>query len=471
MISWKWTLRTIGARSSLGTPTMKDRHHTGRWMTAMAVMAGLGLAVIWGRRAARRPVGVDPPVVRAWWTTAEERAAEEARLVEAIAKAVAVPPAVEHADVWRAGLQAMGLLRSVSPDARERLAQALVLDPPLPDDLLRAFLEVTVALYAGDLEDEVGHVARWTSSEKLHAMAVHHLTHGRPERAEEWRLLMLERFPEAPHHPILRVLLWQLEVGDLGIWMAGRPDLATLLKDTAPGNAVIFSLQRRSRDWVGRAIVRRPDGGWIRRADGRVLSIPQLARSMSGLPGVITHGNTPQGIHRWKGYAVSASRLIGPTPNLQLSLPFESPARPFLVDLPVNSAEEAYAALLPEPWRAWPPMWEAFWAGLAGRTEIIAHGTTIAVDWQTGHPWFPISPSLGCLTAAEEWSPQDGGRTTSGQAILVAALQDHGIHDGYVCVVDIDDRQQAVSAEEVGKLIDGTGARATRFTLGAENHE
>jgi hypothetical protein len=59
----------------------------------------------------------------------------------------------------------------------------------------------------------------------------------------------------------------------------------------------------------------------------------------------------------------------------------------------------SYTKLFPENWQTYSPMLEAFIAGKAGRTEIIAHGTTIDPAYFIDQPYFPISPTLGCLCA------------------------------------------------------------------------
>ena len=401
--------------------------------------------------------GPEADAVRAPWTTAAAREAEAAAWRADVARALALPPAPEHAAAWQRALHALGITRAATPETRRAFAAALTHDPPLPDDLLRAFLELTVALHPGDLLAEVAHVAERTASPKLFAMAVHHLTWDRPEAAAEWRPRVAQRFPDAAQHPILRVLERQLaETADRS-WFRNRPDPAALLQAPfLPGRPVIFSFQRRVRDWPGRAAVRLPDKSFARTADGRLFSVAQLARSVSALPGVLTNGNTPQGIHVWRGFDVSSNRFIGPTPNLQLALPHES--RRFLLgpeDAPLEAVD--YAALLGPAWAAWPAAWEAWEAGLAGRSEIIAHGTTIAADWQGERPWAPVSPSHGCLTCMEFWSPEDGRRTDSDQAALVAVLERHRLTEGHVVVVDLDDRRAPVSHDECADLVRQAG--------------
>jgi hypothetical protein len=103
----------------------------------------------------------------------------------------------------------------------------------------------------------------------------------------------------------------------------------------------------------------------------------QLARSGSSLPYFLTNGNTPQGIYRINGTAVARNNYIGPTPNIQLFMPYEDSLEKFFQYKWDSSIAPlaAYKNLLPTSWQNYQPMTEAFYAGKIGRTEIIAHGT------------------------------------------------------------------------------------------------
>jgi len=429
-----------------------------RSISAFALLALLMLAVTLSHRRSSVPVPPAEIPVTAPWTSAEARRAEAAAMEISIRAALAVRPAPSSRRPWTRALHAMGLTRQRPEPARQRFAEALTADPPLPDALVQQFLEITAALFPGELLAETAHTASVTKSPKTFATAVHHLTRNHPERAAAWLPAVTAKFPQAEQHPILRVLLWQLHATASQSWTQNLPDLRSLLAAPfSPGCPVIFSLQRHNRDWPGRAILRLPDKSFARLPDGSLFSVPQLARSVSSLPGVITNGNTPQGIHAWNGFAVSSSRYIGPTPNLQLSLPFEFPAHRFFLSPqpPPTMSESAYASLLPPAWQAWPPIWESFFAGMAGRSEIIAHGTTIDPAWQRGQPWFPISPSHGCLTTPEAWNPADGTRTASAQHDLASMLRQHGLSRGYVVVIDFSDREAPVATDEIAAFLSG----------------
>jgi hypothetical protein len=190
-----------------------------------------------------------------------------------------------------------------------------------------------------------------------------------------------------------------------------------------------------------------------------LFQIPQLARAVSNLPGYLTNGNTPQGILSILEITTTDNQYIGPTEMLNMVLPYEVPLGTFYHQASVAPNEEnAYRQLLPESWQAYFPIWEAYYAGKAGRTEIFAHGTTINPQFYFGAPYFPNTPSLGCLTASEVWNPQNGQLGKSDQHRLIEKMQKLGILRGYFVVVEIDDQNKAVNLEEIEKLIKRIGA-------------
>ena len=95
------------------------------------------------------------------------------------------------------------------------------------------------------------------------------------------------------------------------------------------------------------------------------------------------------------------------------------------------------------------PLYESFYAGKAGRTEIIAHGTTINTDYYRNQSFYPLTPTQGCLCTREIWSTVNGKRVESDQQKLVDALKVAGGANGYCMVIEIDDQQKPVSINEI----------------------
>jgi hypothetical protein len=226
------------------------------------------------------------------------------------------------------------------------------------------------------------------------------------------------------------------------------PVLADLLnKSFLQNEIVMFSFQRRNRNYPGLAMVRGKDGNFIKTGNGNYFSVPQLARSISNMPGYLTNGNTAQGIFKMFGFGNSKSSFIGPTTNIQMVMPFEKSED--LPDSVTQSFGKAYASLLPDSWKKYYPIYESYYAGLAGRTEIIAHGTTINPEYYKGQPYYPLTPTEGCLCTKEIWSKVDGKRMESDQQKLVNALMAAGGTNGYCIVIEIDDQQKPVSLHDI----------------------
>ncbi|OQP56190.1 hypothetical protein [Niastella populi] len=222
---------------------------------------------------------------------------------------------------------------------------------------------------------------------------------------------------------------------------------------------VIYSLQRHNRDYPGMAIVQNADGTFMRYSDGRLMVFEQLARSASGLPYFIPDGNTPQGIYSIQGTATTYNKLIGPTPNLQLVMPYERKWTTYFhlsdtaVWQPGYDALWSYLQLLPPSLRNRSSFTEAFYAGKLGRNSIIAHGTTIDPEYFKNKPWYPLTPTMGCLCAKELWNVSNGKLLVSDQYNLMSAFISTAGSRGYLYVIDIDDQRKAVSRWEVEKLV------------------
>jgi hypothetical protein len=99
-------------------------------------------------------------------------------------------------------------------------------------------------------------------------------------------------------------------------------------------------------------------------------------------------------------------------------------------------------------------MLEAFLAGRAGRSEIIAHGTTIDPDYFQNKPFYPISPTLGCLCAREIWDPATGRLVESDQQLLSDSYVKAPGNDGYLFVINLDQRTEPVSRKELEMLVE-----------------
>ena len=218
------------------------------------------------------------------------------------------------------------------------------------------------------------------------------------------------------------------------------------------GNVVVYSIQRKNRNYPGLTILKDTAGNFMMdSATSTLLNVAQLARSLSNMPYYLTNGNTPQGIFRLYGMGHSRSNYIGPTDNLQLTMPFETSLKHFLKDSTIEDSmwsEKWYAQLLPEKLKNYEPLYQSYYAGAAGRTEIIAHGTTVDEQFYKGKTYYPFTPTAGCLCTKENWD-STGKRIFSDQQKLADAVKKAGGANGYLIVLELNDEQKAVSLDDI----------------------
>jgi len=98
-------------------------------------------------------------------------------------------------------------------------------------------------------------------------------------------------------------------------------------------------------------------------------------------------------------------------------------------------------------------MMEAWGAGKIGRTAVIAHGTALDPEYFKGKPFYPLTPSQGCLCAKELWNVTTGKLLMSEQFNLVSAFLSGVGNKGYLYVINLDNQQKAVSRLEVEALV------------------
>ncbi|NWF49684.1 MAG: hypothetical protein HXY49_04005 [Ignavibacteriaceae bacterium] len=313
----------------------------------------------------------------------------------------------------------------------------------------RSFLEIIYSLYKNRFIVEVNSFSEKTNNPKIFAMCVNYLKESLINSNEKINSF-LDKYPEYRSHPIIIALL-----NDFSNIQPELPPLEDLFSFTAEDKIIIYSLQRSNRDYPGLLVIKKPDGSFLRDDFSEIFTVPQLARAITDLPGYLTNGNTPEGILSIQGIDFSKNIFIGPSPNLQLVLPHEvSPKKYFHSDKKDSLwSKDYYKEMLPQSWKNYSPIFEAYYAGMAGRNEIIAHGTTIDPGFYSDETYFPFTPSLGCLTTKEIWSEASGKIIESDQLKLMNALSELRLQDGYFFVVDIDDKPSPVTLNEIKHML------------------
>lgn len=200
--------------------------------------------------------------------------------------------------------------------------------------------------------------------------------------------------------------------------------------------------------------MRGADGRFVREPSGNLFASPQLALALTNLSGTITNGNTPQGLFTIVGVGTATNPWIGPKPYLHSKLPIEATVAEFEhAEAPTPWSEAVYESFLPESWRRYAPIKEAWLAGRAGRDEILAHGIVVNPAYYAGASYEPGTPSAGCLVSHEEWDPGTGHLIRSGQLSLAQTFARAGGREqvrGYLMVVEVAGEGPVTAAEAAG---------------------
>ncbi|MGN6493561.1 MAG: hypothetical protein ACTHLE_16290 [Agriterribacter sp.] len=326
-------------------------------------------------------------------------------------------------------------------------------------DTRRAFLEMLYALDDHRYEKTIRSIIEHEMQPKLFAMCAVYLHRADPSFTASASLLQLanKNFPDTVNQNEVMIALKTFLRRQYSLMQQPSPDMIELFAyQKQRGIKTIYSLQRWNRNYRGLAIVQREDGSFVRDSNGRLMIFEQLARSASDLPYFITNGSTPQGVYRVTGTAVSRSAIIGPTPNLQLIMPYEENWENYFCDSTLLLTDTTEAGILstylsnyPTGWRSNAAVEEVLTAGKTGRTEIIAHGTTIDPEYFAGKSFYPLTPTLGCLCAREQWNITTGKPSFSEQLNLVNAWLSSPARKGLLYVINLNDKEQPVSRAEV----------------------
>ena len=233
------------------------------------------------------------------------------------------------------------------------------------------------------------------------------------------------------------------------------PSLKDLLKHSFMKNkTVIFSIHRKNRKFPGLTIVRNPDGEFVKNEKNEIICVRQLANSVTNLPGYMRRGNTPQGIYSVQGYYITKTESIGPSPIVISRLPFEAGVSVFFHGRKAGKWNlEKYKSLLPESWKNYYPFTESYRAGKLGRRLIIMHGSADDLSYLKELPYYPLTPSLGCLTTIELWDKTSGALIESDQLKLMNAFYNSGKLNGFLVVVEIDNQQKSVEPDEIKRIL------------------
>ncbi|MBK7884044.1 MAG: hypothetical protein IPJ81_09780 [Chitinophagaceae bacterium] len=392
----------------------------------------------------------------------ENRVKEYKNIVKnGITKNLSLPLNDSTEEYWQNAFWSMELISYKSSWVKIKINTAFDSIQNRSLDFQRALLELAYSNYKKDYVFPVNQLIKNTDDAKIFAMCSEYLLQNdTTEKTFSFiTSLLAEKFIKDKDDPIIKMLNERLQyfsklISKKNTEITGPKNILKdiLNKSVLPNSVIVYSFQRRNRNYPGLAIIRNKEGNIITNENGAIISIPQLARSVSNLPGYLTNGNTPEGIFRMDGFDTSLSGYIGPTTNIQLTMPHENSITHFLKDSTITDStwnEKYYKAILPDSWKNYSPIYQTYYAGKAGRAEIIAHGTTVNPEYYKSEPYYPLTPTQGCLCTKEIWSEENGKRLQSNQQKLVDTVQQAGGPDGYLIVIELDDKNKPVTIEEL----------------------
>ncbi|MBP7283900.1 MAG: hypothetical protein KBA66_20105 [Leptospiraceae bacterium] len=354
--------------------------------------------------------------------------------------------------VVKKSLEYMQVLNYLEDDGYDFLKLALKDYSNKSENFYNGVLETAFALYQTGFEVEMEKILANSTNVRHFTVAANFLLRIYPEEKSTYLSTLQSRFKNYEKNPTLKILTKYLEIPPVE-YLAKRPPIKDLLEYDFGGNHfVLFSLQRLNRDYPGLVIIKNPDGKFLRREDGTIFSISQLARSISNLPSYLVNGNTPQGIFSIQTIQTVKSEVIGPTPAIITALPIEVSSDKFFHLIKKSNSKwnlKSYLDLFPSSWKNYFPIQEAYIAGEIGRSGIYAHGTTVDTELFVDYSYYPNTPTRGCLSAKEIWSKKTGKLMYSDQLSLLNAVKMLELTNGYMVVVELDDREMPVSLDEV----------------------
>jgi hypothetical protein len=348
-----------------------------------------------------------------------------AQLKQQIHRTIQLPLNDSTAQKWMSAFWAMELMLYKPTGYEEKISLQLSRLSQMGPGFQRAFFEMLYTMYPTEFDVEVQPIVKQLKSEKVKAMAMEYLAlSGKSAFIDP-----SDKFLQSDYYKHYKYMRSKTEQA-----LPSKKDFL----DTSflPNQTVLCSFQSTNRSIPGYLMIRLPNGEWMRNTKDIEIKIPQLARSISNLPFYLTNGNTPQGLYKITGIDTSDNNWIGPTANLQMILPFENNISDFFGT--ITAHETYYNNLLGTHLKQFTCLKESYWAGKIGRTEIIAHGTTINPEYYKQQSYYPNTPSLGCLCAPEQWD-ENGKLNNSSQALLMKYILNLQNLPSYLIVAEVTD--------------------------------
>jgi hypothetical protein len=392
------------------------------------------------------------PLYTSYTTEAARVKMKEGLINYSISKNFSLPLTDSTEENWQQAFAAMEVMQYNTQFTEKKVESAFDSIEIRSFSFQRALMEVAYSNYAGKFLTQAESLLKKTSDPKIFAMCAEYLLQGNISGNEKEIISknLLVKFSDSAYkNPILYMLQTRMSPDKVSTKSVYKVLSEILGKNFLPHQEIMYSLQRKNRDYPGMVIIRNAEGNFVTDSTGKIFTVSQLARSIANLPVYLTNGNTPQGIFKMYGFKVSMGNFIGPTANVQMGMPVELSLQKFFDNDAILDSIwtiDYYKNLIPKNLQDFLPLYGSYYAGLAGRSEIIAHGTTIDPSFYQGKPYYPLTPTEGCLCTKEIWN---GKRIESDQQKLVNGLLKAGGANGYCVVIEIDNKNAPVTLKDV----------------------
>ena len=81
------------------------------------------------------------------------------------------------------------------------------------------------------------------------------------------------------------------------------------------------------------------------------------------------------------------------------------------------------------------------------------HGSTDETKYFKDFPYFPLTPTRGCLSSKEIWSDETGFCIESDQVNLINAYKSTKRKKGFLVVIEIDNKEEPIKIEEIERFL------------------
>jgi hypothetical protein len=347
---------------------------------------------------------------------------------------------------WQSLFKEVGLMLVRTEDIHSAISKASKYAPNSSLKFKRSLAEVIITLYPSEFEATIDTLFINTNDPTLFSYCVQYYLKSDLKNSDYLLSETKKRFPNWESIPQLSFLVFYLNNTN-----SETPPLQDILSNKfIDGKTIIYTFQRKDRTYPGITIIKKPNGEFVKDKNDSIFYVQQMALSVTNLPGYLSQGNTPQGIFSVVGYYNSPTPSIGPTAAVLTRIPYEVPTKLWFHKTVTGKwNKKDYANLLPESWKDYLPIYEAYYAGLTGRRKIVMHGSVDDLSFYDNLPYAPLTPSKGCLTTTEVWSDSTGMNIKSAQAKLMNAFFSTNQIYGFLVVIDIDDKKEAVSIDEI----------------------